>query len=315
LQTGSFMADDMSKLIIIGSGPAGITAGIYGARSQLRPRIFEGKNPGGQLMGTTYVENWPGDTSILGPSLMMRMKEHALKLGVEFLQQEVVKVDFTQRPFRLWTHKEHEFKSHAVIIATGAIPKRLGCSGEDDYWGKGVSTCAVCDGAFYQDQEVVIVGGGDTAMEEASFMTKFTNKITLVQISDALTACASMQERVLTNNAITIIYNSTITAIQGDGSHVTSITIKNNKTNQETKQPTKAVFLAVGLQPSSGLFKDTLALDKHGYIQVGNASTQTSVPGVFAAGDVVDYRYRQAITSAGTGCMAALDAERYLSSL
>lgn len=299
------------ELIIIGSGPAGLTAGIYASRANIAPLIIEGKSPGGQLMGTSHVENWPGNKSILGPTLMMQIRDHAKHFGSQFLSEEVVKVDFSQRPFTLWTSRNKELKAHSIIIATGAIPNRLNCPGESEYWGKGVTTCAVCDGAFYPDKNILIVGGGDTAMEDASFMTKFTNKITIVQNMDKLTASAAMQKRVLENPDIKIIYKSTITEFKGNGSHVTSVIVKNQETGEMREMPFDGVFLAIGLRPSTEIFKGQLELNKWGYIEVKN-HTRTSVEGVFAAGDVEDYRYRQAITSAGSGCMAALDAERYL---
>jgi len=298
-------------LIIIGSGPSGLTAGIYASRANLKPLIIEGKEPGGQLMGTTYVENWPGEKSILGPKLMMNMKDHAKHFGSEFLADKITKVDFSKKPFTLWTEQGKELQADAVIVATGAVPNRLKCPGEDEYWGKGVTTCAVCDGAFYPDKEVIIVGGGDTAMEDASFMTKFTKKITIVHILDQLTASKPMQKRVLDNPDINIIYNSTVSEIKGDGNHVTSAIITNQKTGETKELKTDAIFIAIGMHPNTKYLENQIELDKFGYVNVTN-HTRTSVEGVFAAGDVADYRYRQAITSAGSGCMAALDAERYL---
>lgn len=305
------MNTQIHELIIIGSGPAGLTAGIYAGRANIKPLIVEGKTPGGQLMGTTHIENWPGNKSILGPTLMMNIRDHAKHFGSTFLTEEIVKVDFSQRPFTLWTHRNKELKAHAVIIATGAIPNRLNCPGESEYWGKGVTTCAVCDGAFYPDKRVLIIGGGDTAMEDASFMTKFTDKITIVHILDKFTACAAMQERVLNNPKINIIYNSTVTEFKGDGSHVSQAIITNKLTNETQVLDVDGAFLAIGLRPSTQVFKDQLELNEWGYVKVTN-HTNTSIPGIFAAGDVEDYRYRQAITSAGSGCMAALDAEKYL---
>jgi thioredoxin reductase (NADPH) len=217
--------NDIYKTVIIGSGPAGLTAGIYSSRAHLEPLIIEGKKPGGQLMSTSYIENWPGEKKILAPELMMKMRDHAKHLGCAFLSQEIVKVDFTKRPFTLWTGTNKEIKAHSIIIATGATPKRLNIPGEATYWGKGVTTCAVCDGALYKDQSVVIVGGGDTAMEDASFMTNFTDKITVVHILDKLTASQAMQERVLNNPKINILYSSTITEIQGNNDHVTQILV------------------------------------------------------------------------------------------
>ncbi|MCX5922559.1 MAG: thioredoxin-disulfide reductase [Candidatus Dependentiae bacterium] len=308
------MNDTIHPLIIIGSGPAGLTAGVYASRANLKPLILEGKSPGGQLMGTTHIENWPGNISILGPTLMMNMRAHAKHFGSSFLAEEVVKVDFSSQPFTLWTHRNKELKAHAVIIATGAIPNKLGCPGEAEYWGKGVTTCAVCDGAFYPDKEIIIVGGGDTAMEDASFMTKFTQKITIVHIHDKLTASAAMQKRVLENPNIKIIYNSTVTEFKGNGDHVTHAVVTNQKTGEIQTLNADGAFLAIGGRPGTAPFQGQIDLNQWGYINVTN-NTNTSVPGVFAAGDAEDYRYKQAITSAGSGCMAALDAERYLEHL
>lgn len=298
-------------LVIIGSGPAGLTAGIYAARANLNPLIIEGKDAGGQLMGTTYVENWPGITSILGPQLMINIREHAKKLGCTIIPGWVTNVDFSKKPFTLDLPNNKQIQAHAVIVATGATPKRLSCPGEDTYWGKGVTTCAVCDGPFYQNKPVVIVGGGDTAMEDASFMTNFTDKITIVHILDKLTASAAMQDRVINNPKIKIIYNSTVSEIKGDNNHVTGIVITDKKTSEKHELPVNAVFVAIGLNPNTEIFKGHLDLEKNGYLKLTN-QTHTSVAGVFGAGDVSDYRYRQAISSAGAGCMAALDAERYI---
>jgi len=301
----------IEKLIIIGSGPAGLTAGVYGARAHLNPIIIDGAKPGGQLMGTSFVENWPGEKQIMGPALMMKMREHAKHFGCKFISESVTSVDFTKKPFTITTNKNKTLQAHSVIIATGAESKRLNVPGEQEYWGKGVTTCAVCDGAFYPDKRVIIVGGGDTAMEDASFMTKFTDKITIVHILDKLTASHAMQERVLNNPKITIIYNSTVSSIAGDGSHVTGVTITNQQTGKSEQMATDALFIAIGMNPNTKPFQGQLELDTFGYMKVTN-HTRTSVEGVFAAGDVADYRYRQAITSAGSGCMAALDAEKYL---
>lgn len=304
----------IENIIIIGSGPAGLTAGIYAARANLNPLIIEGKSPGGQLMKTTYIENWPGNTSILGPQLMMNMKEHAKHFNTRFIAGEVVRVDFSQRPFTLWTDTNKELKAHSVIIATGTSPNKLNVPGEAEYWGKGITTCAVCDGAFYPNKNIIIVGGGDTAMEDASFMTKFTDKITVVQLESKLTACQAMQERVLSNKDITILYDSTIAEFKGNGSHVNQAVIKNKKTGQSAELPADGVFLAIGSRPNTLPFKGQLELSSWGHVVV-TQGTSTSIEGVFAAGDVQDYRYKQAIVSAGSGCMAALDAERYLKSM
>lgn len=299
------------NIIIIGSGPAAFTAAIYCARADLNPLIVEGKEPGGQLMGTTFVENWPGEKKILGPDLIKKLREHAQNFNTRFLSEEIVKADLTQHPFQLTTHKNKNLSAKAIIIATGATPKRLGCPGEDTYWGKGVTTCAVCDGAFYKDKKVIVVGGGDTAMENASFMTNFTKDITVVHILDKLTASPIMQDRVLNNPAITIRYESSVTQIIGDESRVTSAVIKNQKTGHEESIAADAIFIAVGLNPNTQIFKGQLELTRSGHI-FHPKNTETSIPGVFAAGDVADPRYRQAITSAASGCMAALDVERWL---
>lgn len=306
----------IEKIIIMGSGPAGLTAGIYTARANLDPLIIEGSNPGGQLMGTTVVENWPGEQSILGPQLVQTIRQHAQHFGCRFVMTEVTKADLSKQPFTLWT-KDQELQAHALILACGAVPKKLGCPGEEEYWGKGVTTCAICDGAFYPDKPVIVVGGGDTAMEDALFLSKFTKKVTIVHILDALTASHAMRERVLAQKHITIVYNSTVTEIRGNGAHVTGVTITNQKTHESTPLPAQGVFIAIGLVPRTELFKGQLELDSYGYVVLKSPTTKTatSVPGVFAAGDIADFRYRQAITAAGAGCMAALDAERYLKDL
>ncbi len=302
------------RLVIIGSGPAGRTAAIYAARSALQPLLIEGKKPLGQLMTTSYVENWPGEKRILGPELMMKIRDHAAAFDMTFMSADVVGSSLNQKPFVLTTSKAEEIHTDSLIIATGSTPKRLGVPGEDECWGKGGTTCAVCDGAFYKDGKVIIVGGGDTAMEDASFMLNFTKDITVVHILDNLTASVAMQEPVIKNPNINIIYNSTVTAINGKDGKIINVEITNQQTDKKTTMPMDAVFVAIGLNPNTGPFEGQLDLYPNGYIIVKN-HTKTSVPGVFAAGDVADYIYRQAITSAGTGCMAALDAERYLKGL
>ena len=308
------MIDTIHPLIIIGSGPAGLTAAIYAARSNLHPLVIEGSQPGGQLMGTSLVENWPGIKSIMGPKLMMDMKEHAQGFDTKFLAESITSVDFSKKPFTLWTDRKKKLEAQSIIIATGASPNRLGAPGEDEYWGKGVTTCAVCDAAFYKDKKVVVIGGGDTAMEDASFLKKFTNDITIIQILDKLTASHAMQQRVINDPTITIIYNSTVSQFGGDGKKVNTITIDNTKTNEKRDMKVDGVFMAIGLTPNTTAFKGHIALDQWGYINVSD-HTKTSVEGVFAAGDAEDFRYRQAVTAAGSGCMAALDVERYLAQL
>lgn len=307
------MSTEIRKTVIIGSGPASLTAAIYAARAHLNPLVIEGSNPGGQLMGTSAIENWPGNIHIMGSQLMMNMKEHAQHFGTEFLSESVTSIDTSAHPFTITTDKNKSIKSHSIIIATGATAKRLHIPGEDTYWAKGVSTCAICDGIFFKNKKVVIVGGGDTAMENASFMTKFTDDITIIHILDKLTASAIMQQRVLDNPNIKIIYNSTVTTIEGDGNVVTNITIANQKTKEKSKLEVDGLFIAIGYTPNTGIFKNKISTDTWGYIEL-KKQTQTSVEGIFAAGDVADFRYRQAITAAGSGCMAAIDVENWLRS-
>lgn len=302
------------KLIIIGSGPAGLTAGIYAARANLDPIIIEGSNPGGQLMGTTIVENWPGTSSIMGPQLMAAMRDHAKKTGCTFVSGDVVSCSLTKQPYTLTTSTGKQLSADALIIASGATPKRLGVPGEDAYWGKGVTTCAVCDGALYKGQPAVVVGGGDTAMEDASFMMNLTDKITIIHIGSTLSASMAMQKRILNNPKVTIIYNAQVTEIIGDGTHVQKIVYTDKTTGTQHELSTSVIFVAIGLKPNTAPFAGQITLNPYGYV-IRTERMATSVPGVFAAGDVADYQYRQAITSAGTGCMAALDAERYLKTL
>jgi thioredoxin reductase (NADPH) len=307
------MENKIHKLIIVGSGPAGLTAAIYAARANLEPIIIDGDDPGGQLMKTSYVENWPGEKSILGPKLMMNMRDHAKHFGTQFISGKVTSVDFSNPNLkRITVDDKIQYQAYAVIITTGATPKRLNVPGETEYWGKGVTTCAVCDGAFYPDKQVVVVGGGDTAMEDASFLKKFTRKITIIHILDKFTASHAMQERVLNDPDMTIHYNSTVTEFHGNGQHVNRLTMVNQLTGEKTQLDADGVFIAVGLNPNSEPFRSHLTCNKGGWLDTKD-NVGTAIPGVFVAGDVHDYRYRQAITSAGAGCMAALDAERYLS--
>lgn len=300
-------------LVIIGAGPAGLTAAIYAARANIKPLIIEGPKPGGQLMGTTAVENWPGNESIMGPELMLNMIKHTKKFDTEIMAGSVTKVDTTDRPFTLTIDNSKKIKAHSIIIASGATPNKLSCPGEEEYWGKGVTTCAVCDGAFYKDQQVIVVGGGDSGMESASFLARNNNNITLVHIGDELTASHAMQQRVLDKPNINIVYNSTVTEIKGDGNNVTSALITNQQTNETKEIPTSAVFLSIGLTPNTNIFGNELELTKLGHVQVHDL-VKTSVKGIFAAGDVQDPKYRQAVVSAGFGCIAALEAEHYITS-
>jgi len=307
----------VEKLVIIGSGPAGLTAGIYAARADLNPIIIEGEEPGGQLMGTTAVENWPGEKSILGPTLMLNMREQAKDLACKFITGKVTDIDTLKKPFVITTEKGTTIEAQSIIIATGASPKKLGNPGEDTYWGKGITTCAICDGAFYKDKKVIILGGGDTAMESASFLNKFTNDITVVHIGDKLSASVPMQKRVLDNPNIKIIYNNTISEFRGDQDHLKEVDITHQKTQEKQVLPADGVFISIGLKPNTDFLKGKVDLSDYGYVKIkGHKNhTKTSVDGIFAAGDVCDPFYRQAITSAAMGCMAALDAERYLAEL
>jgi thioredoxin reductase (NADPH) len=298
------------QVVIIGSGPAGLTAALYASRAELKPLVIEGPTPQGQLMGTTVVENWPGDISVMGPELMERMRKQAQHVGATFLDGTVTDIDTSKRPF-VMSADDKKITADAIIIATGATPRHLGCPGESEYWGKGVSSCAVCDGILYRNKEVVIVGGGDTAMEHALTLIKFAKKVTIVHIRDKLAASAAMQASVIHHAKVTICYNETVTAISGDGTKVTKVALTNQQTGKQSILSVDGVFIAIGLLPNSKFLPKEIERDQKGYVRTFE-HTQTSVNGIFAAGDVVDARYRQAVTSAGDGCRAALDAERYL---
>lgn len=305
------MADSIHKVVIIGAGPAGLTASIYAARANLHPLLIQGPKPGGQLMGTTAIENWPGSTHIMGPELMINMQHHAEKFNVATLSGSVTNIDTSKRPFILTLDNQKQLQTHSIIIATGATPNRLNCPGEEEFWGKGVSTCAVCDGAFYQNQNIVVVGGGDSSMESASFLQRNSNSVTIVHIGDKLTASHAMQKRVLNKEGFNFIYNSTVSAIHGKDGKIVGATITNVLTQEKNELKTDAVFLAIGLKPNTNMFADQIELTKFGHIHIHDF-VKTSIPGIFAAGDVCDPKYRQAIVSAGFGCIAALEAERYL---
>ena len=298
------------NVIILGSGPAGLTAALYTARADLQPLLLKGVDAGGQLMLTTEVENFPGfPDAVLGPDLMERMEKQAARFDAELRHESATRVDFSQRPFRVWSGDE-ELRARTLIISTGASARWLGVPGEERLRGRGVSACATCDGFFFRDQELVMVGGGDSAMEEATFLTRFASKVTIVHRRDEFRASKIMQDRVFANEKIDVVWDSTIEEVLG-GDAVTGVRVRNVKTGQTSDLPAGGVFVAIGHSPNTELFEGQLELE-NGYIKVHEPTTRTSVEGVFAAGDVVDHIYRQAITAAGMGCQAALDAERFL---
>lgn len=298
-------------VIIIGSGPAGYTAGVYTSRARLSALIISGTLPGGQLMTTSEVENYPGfPTGIFGPELMMNMRQQAERFGGAIVDDEVIQVDFKKRPFTITTHAE-TYTADAVIVATGASPRKIGIAGEQKFGGRGVSYCATCDGPFFRGEDIVVVGGGDTAVEEATFLTKFGKSVRIVHRRDSLRASKIMAEKALVNPKIKFAWNSVVTDITGD-KKVSAVTIKDLNTGKETKIPAGGIFVAIGHEPNTSVFKGQLELDDRGYMILKD-HTRTSVDGVFAAGDVHDHRYRQAVTAAGFGCMAAIDVERWLS--
>lgn len=308
------MNNDKRKVVIIGSGPAGLTAALYAARANLNPLVLEGTQPGGQLTITTDVENYPGfPDGILGPELMDKMRQQATKFGAECKYETVSDVNISNTPFEITTENE-TYIGETLIITTGATAMFLDIPGEKQYMGHGVSACATCDGFFYSNQEIIVVGGGDTAMEEATFLTKFASKVYVVHRRDELRASKTMQDRANKNEKIEFIWDSELTEILGEDSNVNSVKIRNVKTGDEKVMPIQGVFMAIGHKPNTEIFKGTLDMNDVGYLKVKNGSTATNVEGVFAAGDVADHVYRQAITAAGTGCMAAIDAERWLES-
>jgi thioredoxin reductase (NADPH) len=308
----------MENVIIIGSGPAAHTAGIYTSRAELNPLLFEGEMAGGvaaggQLTTTTEVENFPGfPTGISGPELMMKMREQAENCGTRILTKTVEKVDLSQHPFRVWTD-EQEYQAATIIIATGATAKRMRVPGEDIYWQRGISACAVCDGALpiFRNKPLVVVGGGDSACEEASFLTKYASEVILVVRRTELRASKVMQDRVKTNPKIRILWNKILEKAEGE-KLLTQVVIRDTETGSTEIVPTNGLFYAIGHVPNTEFLGNQLQLDETGYITTVPGTTQTSIPGVFACGDVQDKHYRQAITAAGSGCMAALDAERFL---
>lgn len=302
------------KLIIIGSGPAGYTAGVYAARAMLEPLLIQGMEPGGQLTTTTEVENWPGDTEVQGPDLMQRMQEHAQAMGCEIVGDLVTGLDTSARPFVLTTDSGTQYHADAVILATGARAKWLGLPSEDAFKGFGVSACATCDGFFFRGQDIVVVGGGNTAVEEALFLTNFASKVTLVHRRDSLRAEKILQERLFKNPKIEVLWDHQLHEITGTDmpKGVEAVKLRHVTTGEITEIACKGVFIAIGHAPANELIIDQLETYDGGYVKVQAGTTQTSVPGIFAAGDITDNTYRQAITSAGMGCMAALDAEKFL---
>jgi thioredoxin reductase (NADPH) len=297
--------------IIIGGGPAGYTAALYAARANLHPLVIEGFQWGGQLMITSDVENYPGyPDGILGPEMMQEFRRQAERFGAEFVTDDVTRVDFSERPFRVWVADE-EFLARTVIVATGASARQLGLENERAYQGRGVTYCAVCDAAFYKDREVMVVGGGDSAMEEALFLTKFATKVTVIHRRHEFRASQIMEDRARANEKIEFLTPYVVEDVLGDAM-VTGVRLRNVETDQVIELPTQGLFVAIGHDPNTSLFLDQLEHDEAGYLITEPRSTATNVPGVFAVGDVVDHTYRQAITAAGTGSMGALDAERFL---
>jgi len=303
--------DDVRDVIIIGSGPAGLTAAIYTARANLRPLMIEGIQWGGQLQLTTDVENFPGFVQgVMGPELMQSFRDQAARFGAEFVTDDVDRVDLSSRPFTVGVGAK-EYKARSLIISTGAQAKMLGLPSEQRLLGYGVSTCATCDGFFYRDQEIAVAGGGDSAVEEATFLTRFASRVYLLHRRDELRASKIMQDRAFANPKLEVLWNTVVDDVRGDGK-VQALGLRDTVTGETRELPVGALFVAIGHTPNSALFQGQLELDDEGYIKTFDGSTRTSVEGVFAAGDVVDHTYRQAITAAGTGCMAALDSERWL---
>ena len=302
------------KLIILGSGPAGLTAAIYAARAILKPVVVSGREAGGQLMITSDVENYPGfPEGIKGPEMMALLKAQAARFGTEFFSGDVIDVDFSQRPFKLTLENKDSLSCDSLIISTGASARWLGMDSEKEYSGKGVSACATCDGFFFRDQDVAVVGGGDTALEEVLYLANICKSVTLIHRRDEFRGSKIMQKRAVDHEKISIFWNTVIDEVLGNPvAGMTSLKVKNVKTEKVTEHPITGLFIAIGHLPNTKLFKDKLDLNENGYVKVTPGTTYTSVEGVFASGDVQDHVYRQAVTAAGTGCMAAIDAERWL---
>ncbi|MBA2751287.1 MAG: thioredoxin-disulfide reductase [Actinobacteria bacterium] len=310
---------EVRDVIIIGSGPAGLTAAVYTARANLRPLVIEGEpssssdQPGGQLMLTTEVENYPGFVDgIMGPELMASFRAQAARFGTEYLTAKVTRVDFSARPFGVWVG-DQEYRARTVIVSTGARALTLGLSSEQDLMGHGVSTCATCDGFFFRGEEIAVVGGGDSALEEAIFLTKFADKVSVIHRRKELRASKIMQDRAFRNNKIEFVWDSRVTEVLGDGA-VAGIKVLNTVTGEESELPVAGLFVAIGHVPNTDIFKGALDMEDSGYLITEPGTTRTNVDGVFACGDVQDHVYRQAVTAAGSGCMAAIDAERWLES-
>jgi len=313
----SLSPTDIRPVIIIGSGPAGLTAAIYTARASLAPLVIEGEpsstsdQPGGQLMLTTEVENFPGfPEGIMGPELMGNFRAQAERFGAEFITEKVTRVDFSERPFRVWVG-DHEHRAQSVIVSTGARSLMLGLEAEQRLIGHGLSTCATCDGFFFRGHEIAVVGGGDSAIEEATFLTKFADKVTIIHRRDEFRASKIMQQRAFDNPKIEILWNHTVTEINGED-RVESIEVTDTVTGAVSTMDVTGVFIAIGHRPNTDLFTGVLDMDETGYLETVPGSSRTNIEGVFACGDVQDHTYRQAITAAGSGCMAAIDAERWL---
>ena len=312
---------EIHNVVIIGSGPAGLTAAIYTARANLEPLVLEGEpsstsdQPGGQLMLTTEVENFPGfPEGVMGPDLMMRFREQAQRFGAQTRYEKVSRVDLSERPFKVWVGDpdaaEPTYRAHAIIVATGAQSLMLGLDRERELIGHGVSTCATCDGFFFRNHTIAVVGGGDSAVEEATFLTKFADKVILIHRRDELRASKIMQDRALSNPKIEMLWNHAVVEVQGD-TKLTGLRVRNTQTGEESDLGVTGLFVAIGHRPNTDLFRGQLDMDDNGYLITG-PGTATNVEGVFACGDVQDHTYRQAITAAGSGCMAAIDAERWL---